>query len=327
MSLPIQLLISFAGGIFGAGFGAMNAFMLCGFSAVVGSVITMISGDPGFAAVLPWGPFLGPQVAFTGGVAAAAWAARKGCLGSGRDVVTPLYGLGSPVLLLVGGFFGALGQAVKVGLDRLPGFHGLPWINPIAMSIVLTGLLVRLLFGRSGLLGAPLPGHGRWRRAADEPWQPWQARPQSFLLVAVSVSLLAGLIARSLPRSTGLAFGLAAMTLAFSYAGAKIPIVLHIAWAAEYAVLLTGSLAIGLFCGLLAALLAELTAGLFLLHGDTHIDPPASAVAVTFALGPLLVVLPRSPGIEYMAWAAALLLGATALVILTILLRPRSDIQ
>ncbi len=319
MSLPIQLLLSFAGGIFGAGFGALNAFMLCGFSAVIGSVVTLISGDPTFAAALPWGPFLGPQAAFAGGVAAAALAARKGSLCSGRDLATPLYGLGDPVLLLVGGFFGVLGQALKLGLDRLPRFQGVPWINTIALSILLTGLLVRFLFGSSGLLGAPRPGHSRWRRAADEPWHPWQARPLSILLVAASVSLLAGLLAKGLPRSTGLAFGLAAMTLAFFYVGAKVPIILHIAWAAEYAVLLTGSLAIGLFCGLLAALIAELMAGLFLLHGDTHIDPPSSAVAITFILGPILVMLSRSPLPGYMAWSAALLLGAIAFVILAFL--------
>lgn len=311
----MQLTTAFAGGLFGAVVGGFNAFLLCGFLAVVGSVVTLVSGDTAFSTLLPWGPFIGPQAAFTGAVAAAALAARRGKLARGDDLGSALYGMGDPQILLTGGLFGLLGQGLRMGVDRLPTASGIPWVNPIALTIVISGFLVRLIFGKTGLLGHLPPGRSRWHRPADAPWVPWLNRPIPLLLTTAAVSLFSVLIALHLPRSTGLAFGLGAMSLAFFYTGARIPIILHIAWASEYAVLLTGSLVWGLLAGLLAALIAELSAGLFLLHGDTHIDPPSIAVAATFSLGPPMAWLARSERPGWVPWAAVLLLAGVLLVL------------
>jgi hypothetical protein len=233
----------------------------------------------------------------------------------GHDVAKALYGFGDPLVLLTGGFFGLLGQGMKMALDQVPKTAGIPWVNAIALTIVISGFMVRLIFGRTGLLGHPSPGTSRWLRAADAPWVPWQNAPSALVLTTAAVSLFSGLIALHLPHSTGLAFGLGAMSLAFFYTGARIPIVLHMAWASEYAVLLTGSLVWGLLAGLLAAFLGELSAGLFLLHGDTHIDPPSIAVAATFSLGPPMAWLARSGLPGWMPWAAALLMAGVLLAL------------
>ncbi len=284
-------LVSFAGGVFGAAFGAAGAFFLCGLAAIAGSVIFLVTGDPKFGDLVTWGPFLGPHVAFAGGVAAAALAGRRGLLKSGRDVATPLFGLGSPAVLLTGGAFGVLGLGLKALADFLPLTKGLAATNSIALSIVVSGFLVRAVFGRTGLAPRPAAGRGRWRAAPEAGWEPWPVHPSTHILTAAAVSLFAGLVVKELPRAFGLVFGLSAFTLIFLHFGARIPIILHIAWAAEYAVLLTGDPGWGVVFGILAAVLADLFAGLFLLRGDTHIDAPAMSVATTFSLTFLAILL------------------------------------
>jgi len=286
-----QLFAAFAGGVFGAAFGGMSAFIFCGLSSLIGGVITLVTGDPKFNAVITWGPFLGPHVAFAGGVAAAAYAAKTGRLESGRNVATPLFGLNSPAVLAAGGTFGVLGMIIKTTLDAVPGFRGVAWTNSIALSIMISAGIVRLAFGKSGLIGKPSGGRSRWRAAEDASWEPWPSEPLQLILVAAAVSLAAGSVDKALPGSFGLVFGLAALTLPLYYFGARIPIILHIAWSAEYAVLLTKDIGWGLVFGILAAVLADLFACLFLIHGDTHIDPPAMSVMVIFSLCPALAGL------------------------------------
>ena len=50
-----------------------------------------------------FGSFFGPHIAFAGGVAAAAYAKKKGVSENGADIVSALAGLNEPDVLLVGG--------------------------------------------------------------------------------------------------------------------------------------------------------------------------------------------------------------------------------
>jgi hypothetical protein len=59
------------------------------------------------------------------------------------------------------------------------------------------------------------------------------------------------------------------------------------------AALATGSLAVGIVFGVVGAFAGELFARLFLIHGDTHIDPPAAAIAFSV----LLVRLVENAGV------------------------------
>ena len=208
-----------------------------------------------------------------------------------------------------------------MSLDGLPRIQGIPLVNSIALSIVIIGFVVRIFFGRSAM-SAPLTGaDSLWKNKAAEPWHPWQGHPLSILLTTLAVALLSGLIAQFLPGSTGLAFGIGALTLIFLSFGARIPIILHISWASEYAVLLTGDLGYGLFCGLLAALVAQISARLFLLHGDTHIDPPSLAVAASFSLGPLLASQARNGMPAVLSWILTSFMALVLFLVLSILHR------
>jgi len=51
-------------------------------------------------------PFLSAHISFGGAVAAAAFAAKKGLLDSGKDISSALMGKNLPSILFVGGIFG-----------------------------------------------------------------------------------------------------------------------------------------------------------------------------------------------------------------------------
>lgn len=54
----------------------------------------------------------------------------------------------------------------------------------------------------------------------------------------------------------------------------------HIALPAALVAVLSGSLLWAGIVGIICALLGELMSRIFLVHGDTHIDPPAMAIAI-----------------------------------------------
>ena len=117
----LVLIASFGGGIIGAYMGALPAFIMTGIYALVGGVLTA-AGVGGDVAVnyLAFGSFVGPHIAFAGGVAAAGYAGRKGKLASGADILSSLNGLGEPDVLLVGGIFGVLGFLIHYCIGLLP---------------------------------------------------------------------------------------------------------------------------------------------------------------------------------------------------------------
>ena len=280
----LHMLVAFCGGVLGAALGGLNAFILCGLAAVVGTLLTIIMGDTTFNSVVTWGPLLGPHVAFAGGVAGAAYAAKIKVLCSGRNVLVALFGFNSPIVLVVGGIFGVLGILVKSILEFVPDIGGVAWTNTIALSIVITTIFARLLFGQTGVFGSVPDGKNRWRMSRDETWQPWPSNPIQVFLVGLGVGLPAAYMVHVMPSATGLFFGFGAVSLIFFQYGAKIPDILHIALSAEIVAHGTGTIIWGVIFGLIAAFSTELFACLFLIHGDTHIDPPAMSLAIVYTV-------------------------------------------
>lgn len=73
----LMLLLAAGGGFLGAAIGGLNAFIFTGLAVLLGNAILMAGGSAGFLNTVAFGPFLGPHVAFVGGVAAVAYAGRK----------------------------------------------------------------------------------------------------------------------------------------------------------------------------------------------------------------------------------------------------------
>lgn len=288
----LALLAAFGGGVLGAAMGAVPVFILTGLLAIVG----VAAGGPELIGVA-FGPVLGPHVSFGGGVAAAAYAGSRGALNGGRDVASALMGLGRMDVLLVGGLFGAVGYLI-FWLLTVSGLAA--WTDAVALGVVLSNILARLAFGKTGPFGSVAAPEGRRFRPTDSAsWLPWQQEWSHVVVVGIGVGLAAAYLTAKSGLGEGrevLAFGISTVILTFLVMGNKVPVTHHISMPAALGVVHGGGVLMGGLCGLLGACIGELASRVFLIHGDTHIDPPAAAIAVVATLLLLLqaagVVLP-----------------------------------
>jgi hypothetical protein len=269
------LFLSFGGGILGAAFGGLPIFVLCGVAAIVGAAVNLATGDGSFTNLVAFGPILGPQISFAGGAAAAAYAAKKGKLATGgRDITAGLMGLDSPDVLLVGGAFGMVGYLLWWALAQLPSIGTTGFTNPIALSIVINAIIVRLMFGKTGIFGKVPNGNNRWLGGA---------KPLQIMVLALGAGVAVTWTTLQVPALASLWFGISVTGLVFLQYGTKVPVWHQIALAAEQAVVVGGGdLGWGLAFAILGGFLGEIYAMLFNTYGDTHIDPPSATLATTF---------------------------------------------
>lgn len=162
----LWLVASFGGGAFGAAIGGQTAFIFTGLLYMIGLGGYLGGADMGwFMDSIVFGPVFGPHIAFLGGAAAAAYAAKKGVMAggaNGRDIVTPLAGIGRSDVLVVGGVFGMVGYLVNNLLAEVPalsvsdpdlhyGAEVIGWTDTVALTIVIVSIAVRFMFGSTGL--------------------------------------------------------------------------------------------------------------------------------------------------------------------------------
>ncbi|MDO5034731.1 MAG: hypothetical protein Q4E01_05025 [Actinomycetaceae bacterium] len=291
------LIAAAGGGFFGAAIGANVAFGFTGVLILVAFAITMATGsDVGFS-YLAFGPLFGPHIAFAGGVAAAAYAAKKGRLqetGKGRDMNTALAGLGEPDVLLVGALFGVTGYIIN-GLVAL-----IPWFgantDTVAFTVVIQGIIARIAFGKT----APFA----WvsELGGDRHWIPWQEKASQWVTIGALGGLLgagvstmfysyasAGASAETAAILFGnaktLPFAISAITIFLISWGVTIPVTHHITIIGGLAGVTflpavggVGALLLGAVFGVMSAAIGELGNRLCYSGGDTHIDPPAFAI-------------------------------------------------
>ena len=154
------LLATIAGGAVGAAIGGNYAFVLTGFCVLASWGVFAATGNTFGLDYLAFGPFMGPHIAFAGGVAAAIYARYRGHLGDGKDVNTPLAGIGHPDILCVGAAFGIFGYLCQIGISNIPWFG--KHTDPVALTVLLSGLLARLIFGG-------VPGKGQFHGSMANP--------------------------------------------------------------------------------------------------------------------------------------------------------------
>lgn len=291
----LDILGALAGGALGATFGALIAFVFTGFAVLFGIAALLGSGDPTFLNEFAWGPFFGPHISFAAGVGAAAYAYRRGWLASGRDIGTPLISLEKPSVIVVGAAFGLLGYLVQQLVTLIPWFGS--HTDSIAITVVLSALVARLAFGRSGIIGAHSEGTGGWRRfspTAEHVWIAYQQTPLIAITLGVFLGGLSAWASTTLlvayPGANGvifLGFGVSAASLLFLQLGSFVPVTHHITivsgvTVSAFAGTLAGAPAalvlLGALAGGVAGLLGEAFSRLWLIRGDTHIDPPASTI-------------------------------------------------
>lgn len=311
------LIAALAGGFVGAAIGANYAFALTGISVLASWGIYVASGSPAGFNYLAFGPFMGPHIAFAGGVAAAAFAARRGYFPDGKDVSSPLAGLGRPSVLIVGAVFGALGYLAQIGITYIPWFG--KHTDSVALTVFLSAVAARLAFGNTLLnadkfndsptfLGKIAPTEGKV-------WLDYQSKAGQYLSIGAFFGILGGgasiALATFFPGVAGLAqtftFGISALIVLFLILGNKMPVQHHVTitaglaavtflpilagdgfawgeWDSAMWLVAVGALAIAAVTGMVAAFLGELQARIFNNRGNTHIDPPAMAIWVTTTL-------------------------------------------
>ena len=285
------LVAAFGGGIIGAYMGALPAFIMTGIFALVGGVLTA-AGVGGDIAVnmLAFGSFVGPHIAFAGGVAAAGYAGKKGKLSSGTDILSSLNGLGEPDVILVGGIFGVLGYLVSYGIGMLPviGNAGPATTDLPGITVFILAVITRLVFGQTGLTGK-YTGTGK---------REWFSTGKGFVYNVVlggSIGIVVSCLAVVLYQSGNTAafgifpiicFGFAAISLIFTQTGFATPATHHIflpaALAASAGILAWGEsgFVLGVVFGILGSLLGDLVGKTLNSHCDTHIDPPATTIFI-----------------------------------------------
>ena len=303
---PTFYIASFAGGAFGAAIGALPAFIFTGFMVIAGEAAGALNlqgagegaslGATGFTGYLGFGPVFGPHISFAAGAAAAAYAAKKGYIDDGKNI---LWAAGTNKLdvLLVGGVFGILGL-VGTGLGRTV---GIPTDN-IALMVFVSALIHRVAFGYSVIgevTGDGLFDLGPWERDEDEApgiWLPWQYQWSGVTFLGV----IGGILGAAAFQATGsplIGFGISAASLVFLQCGVdNIPVTHHItlpgavgalgAQAAGYSPSLV--LIVGALFGAFGALSGEVCNRVFYMHGKTHVDPPAFGIAASGFLSAIL---------------------------------------
>lgn len=273
----VGFVVAFAGGIFGAAIGALPAFIFVGFLVLYGAAV-QAAGGPGDFVALALGPAFGPHVGgFASGVAAAAYATKTGKLSNGRDIASALMGTNSPDVLLVGGLFGIIGYLIQWAL----GLVGVPWTDTVALTVVLSGLIVRVIWG-NGPFGQVEAGKSRFAPDDATKWLVYQSSWGQRLVIGLGAGLLSSYFALTIGAANGgtlIGFGLSAASLLFLQFGVKVPVTHHITLVAAVAAAASGSFIWGGVFGILAAVVGEYMADIFQIYGDTHIDPPAATIA------------------------------------------------
>lgn len=284
--MPVDWMLvaaAFGGGMWGAAVGAVPAFIFTGLLAMLGAA-AVASGHTELVGVA-FGPVFGPHVSFGGGVAAAAYAASRGRASTGRDIGSPLMGLRSVDVLFVGGAFGVVGFLINSGLASVGAAN---WTDSIALTVIISNIGARLIWGKTSLFGTVSSPQGKRFRPDDSAtWLPWQQDFTHVLAIGLAVGLAASYLAARSGLSTAsgpLAFGIATSVLVFLVMGQKVPVTHHMALPAALGVLHGAGFVGGVVCGVAGAVIGEIASRVFLIHGDTHIDPPAVGIAAVVFL-------------------------------------------
>lgn len=261
----ILILAAFGGGVFGSLIGGTIAFIFTGILALLGFAILLTTGDSMILDKIAFGPFFGPQVAFVGAVAAAAYAGRKNKM-AGSDVMSPLFVTKDAGSLVVGGIFGVVGYVMNYFLST-KGFG----IDTIALTVVILGIVTRLLIGGSSLIS---------QYVGNEKWTNGLKTELPFNVIwALGLSLIVGFAV----IETGLAnigWAISAVSLIFLFTTVKaFPVSHHVTMVAGYAAIAFNSIYMAALFGVIAVLLGEFFQRTTNTKVKSHLDMPAVVIA------------------------------------------------
>lgn len=270
----VMLISSFAGGMLAAIIGALPALILSGLFIVIGVVITLAGGPADFLNIVGLGPFFGPHISWAAGLAATAYAGRKGLIDN-NAITTPLIGLQSVPVILVGGLFGTGAYLVNEILTRFIGAYSIP----IAVTVFLSCLVTRIFFSRTKFFGKL----ERFEQILPK---------KETLLFYIIISLFFGFLSGLLSLKTGsplIGFGLALFALIYLQAGqTNFPILHNVAIISGMVAVFTSNLYLAALFGVITMFFQEILANLLMSEADTFWDTWATSIAImSFIVIPL----------------------------------------
>ena len=253
---------AFCAGVIGALAGAFQACMLGG---IIGVLSVLFPSSPLFGTLLSNG-FI-PYVAFTGAVAATAYAAkvRKHDLG-GAAILTSLNKFNDISVLLVSGVVAAISLAFVTWLSK----SGLP-IDMGSVSVIVISCLVRIFLGDGKFLNRKFKELPRYSTNKLE----W--------LYIFFLGALGGFMAGYIGESTGnvwIPFYISLASLIFYFLEPNFPPSHHISCTAAYAYMATGSIAAAAIWGAIAQCCMVFIGDTINTDSSTHIDPPATTIGI-----------------------------------------------
>lgn len=275
MSLAMQFVAAFCGGVFGAYVSGVVAFVFTGLIALIGIAISLAGGDGTMLNDIAFGAFFGPHVAFVGGQAAAAfkgYKARKlndpANAFNGADVGTPLFKFDDPSLLVVGGLFGVIGYGLNYLFANQLGLA----MDTIALTVALTGIACRLIFGKSGVVPKVPEGEKRY---------------SNFTPAGIVHGLIWGLAyggvvsyACILLGVNNIGFAVSAFSLIFTFTNIQFTSSHHIAMVAGFAAIAFNSMPLGALFGAIASITGMFIVRTTTTNHDTHIDMEGCTIAI-----------------------------------------------
>jgi hypothetical protein len=300
VEILMLLFAGFAGGAFGAAIGALPAFVFAGIMVIAGEAANVLAAELGaggdisvaITGSLGFGPVFGPHVAFAGGVAAAAYAAKNGGMpepedGEYHQAKDITYALGArPDILAVGGVFGMLGVVLRQTSQGL-----LVPVDPPAVGVIGTAVVARLVFdyplvgtirgdglfdmtpfergeNRTMADGGTTTEDGRTMdatRLAVEPWLPHQYKWSHVATIGFVAGVLGGYIG-IVTGSAVLAFGISAASLLFLNLGVEqFPVTHHMTLPSSFVAIMVTADSGGTLTGLNEPVALALAGGIGIL--------------------------------------------------------------
>lgn len=296
------LIAAFGGGVLATMMGGIMAFIFTGLTVLAAVLGGVIGGVPSIG-LISFGSVFGPHVAFGGAVAGAAYAMTKNHIENGQDIVTPLVKFADPMMLIIGGIFGIVGFLIQYLVGPVLGglaFEGIlgagnggGWTDSVALTVALSGIIVRLVFGKTGITGKTPTGENR-------AWVPSGNRLAFILTYGLGIGIVFGGAAGALGVMGAtdelalnlfnniniIAFGIAAVSLILLPMGhhfegwhhiglpaATTAMIMFTATANPFMAIVGGAIT-----GMIGAFVGEWAAMTFNSHADTHIDPPGITI-------------------------------------------------
>ena len=305
MSILIGVILAFFGGVAATCIGALGSVILCAFVALAGVCAVMAGCEFNIATQIAFGYFLSPHLGLGPAACALGYAAKKGLVEDSKGIALPLMMLGRPDVYVVGGIFAVLAYFIKMGLDK---FVGVGKIDAVSLTIVICGIIAKILFGNEGLFGKVPQGDKRFGVLSQNNWMPHMPSGEgiTYALFAAGASAVSGwlfwemseygkhvmetneVVGQNIMINAQFpVFALAVIFLILLVCGLPCPVFHHVGLSSCYGAM--GAYAAGageltvllwaISCGILSHFVADWLADIFLVYGDGYVDPPSLSMA------------------------------------------------